>query len=166
VEENQMSRVEVDVLEIRESYDRRIGTAGCGGIADEVEMIRQRAHVLSGTDRALVMLYLDKGRRFAEVSQLMGVCEGTVARRVGRIVRRLMDGQYITCLRHRGGLGRLGLAVAKDYLIDGLSVHAIAVRRNITVYRVRKALNEIRRLLRENAAPVRRDRCDPDRRGE
>jgi len=132
-----------DMDRFLEDVDRRVPTGGAG-FADEVDLIRRRAEMLSGRDKALVMLYVDKGRQFREAAVLMGVSEATVARRVGRIIRRLMDGQYIACLRHGERLGRLGMAVAKDHLIDGMSVHAIAVRRDVSVYRVRRVLEEVR----------------------
>lgn len=159
-----MPRVTADVQHISDQHHRHAHPLGLGGIADEVDLIRQRAQILSRDDRALVMLYLDRGRSYAEVAQLAGVCEATIARRVGRIIRRLMDGQYITCLRNRQRLGPLGEAIAKDHLIDGLAIDAIALRRDVTVYRVRKTLNAIRGLLNENAVAARRTRRSPSER--
>ncbi len=146
LEELAMSRVCKDVQKIVDGTDRRLWRTGAGGYADEVELIRRRCNLLSKEDRALVLYYLDNGRRLSEAAGLLGVCEGTVARRVGRIIRRLLDGQYIACLRHRRLLGRLGMGVARDYLIDGLSMHAVAERRGVTVYQVRKMLHRIRGL--------------------
>ena len=141
-----MPRIPADLDKITDRPHRPAPCLAIGGLADEVDLIRQRAAILKPADRALVMLYLDCGRRFAELAAIAGVSETTIARRTGRIIRRLLDGQYLPCLRHRDRLGPLGQAVARDHLIDGMPIHAIAVRRRITVYRVRKILNTIRRL--------------------
>ncbi|MBE0535053.1 MAG: hypothetical protein IH624_05230 [Phycisphaerae bacterium] len=151
-----MAKIEVNLLKITKNADRRINPAGNGGFADEMELIRHRAQILSGTDRALVLLHLDKGRQYAEVAHLMGVCEATVARRVGRIIRRLMDGQYIAILRRQGHLSLLERDIARDYFLDALSINAIAEHHKISVYQVRKALAGIRRLVDETSVQTSR----------
>ncbi len=115
--------------------------------ADEVQLLQRRAEILGAADRTLVLMYLEKGTCFSDIARIAGLNEANVARRIHKLVARLLDGKYITCLRHRTVLGKLNLAIAKDRLIEGLSVRQIAARRRTTVYRVRRGLLKIRLLL-------------------
>ncbi|RKY09985.1 MAG: hypothetical protein DRP66_00825 [Planctomycetota bacterium] len=115
--------------------------------AEEVQLLQRRADILSAGDRALVMMYLEKGSCFSDIARVAGLNEANVARRIHKLIGRLLDGKYITCLRHRTVLGKLNLAIAKDRLIEGLSVRQIAAKRRTTVYRVRRGLLKIRLLL-------------------
>ena len=116
-------------------------------LAEEVQLLQRRADILNATDRTLVLMYLEKGSCFSEIALIAGLNEANVARRIHKLIARLLDGKYITCLRHRTLLGKLNLAIAKDRLIEGLSVRQIAARRRTTVYRVRRGLLKIRLLL-------------------
>ena len=115
--------------------------------AEEVRLLQGRAEILGVADRALVLMYLEKGTCFSDIARIVGRNEANVARRIHKLIARLLDGKYITCLRHRAVLGKLNLAIAKDRLIEGLSVRQIAARRRTTVYRVRTGLLKIRLLL-------------------
>jgi hypothetical protein len=116
-------------------------------LAEEVQLLQRRAEILNVADRTLVLMYLEKGSCFSEIARIAGLNEANVARRIHKLIARLLDGKYITCLRHRAVLGKLNLAIAKDRLIGGLSVRQIAARRRTTVYRVRRGLLKIRLLL-------------------
>ncbi len=115
--------------------------------AEEVQLLGRRAEILGAGDRALVLMYLEKGSCFSEIARIVGLNEANVARRIHKLVARLLDGEYITCVRHRAVLGKLNLAIAKDRLIEGLSVRQIAAKRRTTVYRVRRGLLQIQLLL-------------------
>ncbi|MCD6395603.1 MAG: hypothetical protein J7M40_19135 [Planctomycetes bacterium] len=115
--------------------------------AEEVRLLQRRAEILGVADRALVLMYLEKGTCFSDIARIAGRNEANVARRIHKLLARLLDGKYITCLRHRAVLGKLNLAIAKDRLIEGLSVRQIAARRRTTIYRVRSGLLKIRLLL-------------------
>ncbi len=128
------------------------GTAAAGEsslhlAADEVRLLLRRADILGAADRALVLMYLEKGTCFSDIARITGRNEANVARRIHKLIARLLDGRYITCLGHRAVLGKLNLAIARDRLIEGLSVRQIAARRQTTVYRVRTGLGKIRLLL-------------------
>ncbi len=144
----------------RAAWDARMGPGGVGvavdrplagrGLhlaAEEAELLRRRAAILSRADRTLVLMYLEKGSRFSEIAQVSGLNEANVARRIHKLVGRLMDGQYITCVRHRALLGTLNVAIAKDRFIEGLSVRRIVAKRRTTTYRVRRGLVQIQLLL-------------------
>ena len=113
----------------------------------QIELLRSRAELLSGRDRALMKMYLDNGASFRQMAAVAGVNEVTIARRIHQLVKRLLDGEYILCLRHQNRLGSFALAVAQDYFLAGLSQRRIAEKRNSSVYRVRKALKEIENLI-------------------
>ncbi len=116
-------------------------------LAEEMQLLQRRAEILNAVDRTLVLMYLEKGSCFSEIARVAGLNEANVARRIHKLIARLLDGKYITCLRHRTQLGKLNLAIAKDRLIEGLSVRQIAAKRWTTVYRVRRGLLKIRLLL-------------------
>ncbi len=48
------------------------------------------------------------------------------------------------CLRNRRGIGEEALEVARDHLMEGLSQPAIASKRRMSVYQVRKNLAVVR----------------------
>ena len=75
-----MPRIPADLDKITDRPHRPAPCLAIGGLADEVDLIRQRAAILKPADRALVMLYLDCGRRFAELAAIAGVSETTIAR--------------------------------------------------------------------------------------
>ena len=77
---------------------------------------------------------------------IAGVNEATVARRIARISKRLMDATYIMCLRNSDILGEENVEIARDLLVRGMSQHQIARRRNVSLYRVRKVMAEVRRI--------------------
>lgn len=59
-----------------------------------------------------------------------------------------MNGEYITCLRNRDKFDRGELDIAKDYLLEGLSMKKIAKKRDWTYYGVRKTLKKIQGLIK------------------
>ena len=68
---------------------------------ERINLLRSRVEMLKGKDKALLKMYLDNGNTFRQMAQVAGVNEVTVARRIYRLIRRLLDGEYITCLRNR-----------------------------------------------------------------
>ena len=69
--------------------------------ADRIDLLRCRAGLLTGKDGALMQMYLNGTGTIGQMARLAGVNEANVARRIHKLVRRLLDGQYITCLRNR-----------------------------------------------------------------
>lgn len=118
-----------------------------GGQRWRADVLRSRLSMLDGTDRVLMTMYVQNGNSCRQIARLCGVSETTVARRIDAIVKRLMDGQYIRCLRSRRKLSSDQMAIAKDFFVMGLPMSQIAERRRSSVYRVRKALLEIRDLV-------------------
>ena len=80
------------------------------------------------------------------MARLAGVNEANVARRIYKLIRRLLDGQYITCLRNRDKFTQEQIEMARDYFVDGLPMSEIANRHDTTYYTVRQTMKLIQRL--------------------
>ncbi len=105
--------------------------------------------MLAGGDKILMKMYLENGNSVRQIARLIGVSEISIARRIRKMTRLLMQGQYISCLRGRKRLSATELSIAKEYFLMGLSIRGIAARRAWTFYRARKALKKIQRALQE-----------------
>ena len=114
-----------------------------------IELLRSRAELLTGRDKLLMTMYLDNGNTFRQMALLAGASEASIARRIRRVTKRLIDGEYITCLRNRDRFTRGEMAVAKDYFLLGLSIRKIAAKRQCSFYRIRKHLKKIQWLVDE-----------------
>ena len=115
---------------------------------DRIDMLKSRVELLTGKDRLLMTMYLRNGNTFYQMARLTGVNEANVARRIYRVTKRLIDGEYITCLRNRDKFTEAEMVVAKDYFIRGLSIKKIAGRRKLSYYRVREILKKIQSLIK------------------
>jgi hypothetical protein len=111
------------------------------------DVLRSRMHILSGPDKVLMTMYVENGNSCRQIARIAGVNETTVARRIDAIVKRLMDGDYIRCLKSSRKLTVDQLAIAKDFFVLGLPMSKIAVKRFSSVHLVRKALLKIRSLV-------------------
>jgi hypothetical protein len=109
-----------------------------------IELLRSRAKLLKGNDKILMLMYLDKGNSFRQMACLAGVHERNIARRIYKLARLLIEGEYIYCLRNHKKFSTTELAVAKEYFLNGLSMEKIAAKRHFTLYHVRKILQDIR----------------------
>ena len=115
---------------------------------DRIDMLKSRVELLTGKDRLLMTMYLRNGNTFYQMARLTGVNEANVARRIYRVTKRLIDGEYITCLRNRDKFTEAEMVVAKDYFLRGLSIKKIAGRRKLSYYRVREILKKIQSLVK------------------
>jgi predicted DNA-binding protein YlxM (UPF0122 family) len=120
---------------------------------DRIDLLRCRAGLLTGKDGALVQMYLNGTGTLNQMARLAGVNEANVARRIHKLVRRLLDGQYITCLRSRDKFTQEQIEIARDYFVDGLPMSEIAWRREISYYSVRRTLKKIQRLTTVTRTP-------------
>ena len=114
---------------------------------DRIDLLHRRASLLTGKDRLLMIMYLERGNSYRQMARLAGVAETSIARRIQKITERLIDGEYITCLRNRDKFTRTEMAVANDYFLLRLPQRKIAAKRNYSVYRVRKILKRVRQLV-------------------
>jgi hypothetical protein len=89
---------------------------------DRIDLLRCRAGLLTGKDGALMQIYLDNSGTFRQMARLAGINEANVARRIHKLIRRLLDGQFITCLHNRGKLTEKQIEIARDYFVAGLPI--------------------------------------------
>lgn len=116
---------------------------------DRIDLLRSRVSLLSGKDRLLMTMYLENSNTFRQMARLAGVNEASIARRIRKVTKRLVDGEYITCLRNRDKFTRTEMAVAKDYFLLGLSQRKIASKRDYSIHQVCKILKRIQQLVKE-----------------
>jgi predicted DNA-binding protein YlxM (UPF0122 family) len=121
---------------------------------DRIELLRSRVNLLTGKERLLMTMYLDNENSFRQMSRLSGLNESSVARRIRKITKRLLNCQYVTCLRNRNRFSKTEMAIAKDYFLRGLSMRKIAKKRNWTYYHVRKIMKKIQRIVKDNAQQI------------
>ena len=125
------------------------------GLRDSTELLYNRTSLLNGKDKLLMTMYLKNGISFRQMARLTGVNEASIARRIHKITKRLVDGEYITCLRNRDKFTAVELDIAKDYFLRGLSIRKTAKERGLTYYRVRQTIKRIQRfvgLLRDESS--------------
>jgi hypothetical protein len=115
-------------------------------LRNRIDILRSRVDLLEGKDKALMKMYLDNGETFSQMARVAGVNVSNVARRIYKLTRRLLDGQYITILRNRNFFTRQDLKIARDYFLKGMSMRKIAWEHGITVYRVRNTMKKIQEL--------------------
>ena len=114
---------------------------------DRIDLLRSRMNLLTGKDKLLMTMYLDKGNSFRQMARLAGINDTIIARRIYKIMKRLIDGENITCLRNRNKFTKTEMAIAKDYFLTGLSMKKIATRQHLTYYCVRETLKKIQRVI-------------------
>jgi predicted DNA-binding protein YlxM (UPF0122 family) len=114
---------------------------------DRVDLLRNRLNLLNGRDKVLMTMYLENGNSFRQIACLVGVSETSIARRIHKLTKRLIDGEYITCLRNRNRFTRSEMAIAKDYFLTGLSMKKIAAKQHWSYYHVRQTLKNIQSLV-------------------
>jgi len=112
-----------------------------------IDLLRSRMNLLTGKDKLLMTMYLDKGSSFRQMARLAGVNDSNIARRIHKLIKRLTDGQYITCLRNRSKFTKTEMVIARDYFLTGLSMKKIAAKQHLTYYRVREILKKIQRVI-------------------
>ena len=115
---------------------------------DQIDLLRSRLNLLDGKDKVLMVMHMENGNSFRQIARLLGVSEARIARRIHRLTERLIEGEYIACLRNRDRFSELQMAIAKDYFLTGLSMERIAVERHSSRYRVRQTLKEIQSLVK------------------
>ncbi|MCP4262864.1 MAG: hypothetical protein GY774_35945 [Planctomycetes bacterium] len=115
----------------------------------QIELLRNRLDLLDGKDKFLMTLYLENGYSIFQISKLINQCDTSVARRINRLTKKLLEGRYITCLQNSDKFNRHQMAIAKDYFLTGLSIREITKKRHRTVYHVRETILKIQSILNE-----------------
>jgi predicted DNA-binding protein YlxM (UPF0122 family) len=117
---------------------------------DQIDLLRSRLNLLNGKDKVMMTMYLENGNSFRQIARLTGVSEARIARRIRGLTKRLIDGQYIVCLRNRNKLTGYQMTIARDYFLTGLSIKKIAAKRHESIYNVRKLLRKISSVLKNS----------------
>lgn len=123
---------------------------------DQVELMRGRLNLLEGKEKAMMVMHVENGISFRQIARLLGLNESTVARKIHRIGRRLVNSEYIGCLRNRDKLTKGQMAVARDYFMKGLSKREIAQKKCWSRYRIDRVVDDIRGIV---ARAERRSDC-------
>ena len=121
----------------------------------QMDLLRSRLYLLSGKDKLLLTMYLEKDSSFRQLARLTGVSDTIIARRIYNLIGRLTDDRYVACLRNRSRFTDQQLALAKDRFLMGLSVRKIAQKYQTTDYFVHKTLKHIQQIvgtIRQDAA--------------
>jgi len=118
------------------------------GHRDRIGLLRSRVGLLTGEDRVLMTMYIENGNSFRQMARLVGVDEARIARRIHKVAERLINGEYIMCLRNQDRFESGEMDIARDYFLLGLSMKKIARRRGTTCYCVRKTLKKIQRVIK------------------
>jgi len=113
---------------------------------DDTDLLRRHADWLTGVDRTLLTLYLQAGCSFQQLGRLTGMNRSSVCRRIRKILRRLSDRTYLTCLASRDRFSDQEIEVLRDHLIRGLSLARIARDSGLRYYRVRAILDKAKDL--------------------
>ena len=124
---------------------------------DRIDLLRSRVNLLVGKDKVLMKMYLENGNSFRQMAKLAGVNEACIARRIHKVTQRLINGEYILCLRNRDKLSDDQMNIARDYFLKGLALRKIAKRRGVSYHRIRQSIRAIQRLI-ERAEHVQQDR--------
>jgi hypothetical protein len=124
------------------SEKRRKSTIKKQDLLDILEQLPGRIEMLNDTDRAFVNLIL-AGQKFRTIARTAGVHEATVARRLKKIAMRITDNQFINSLSHKH-LTPKKMQILRDYFVDGWPMLRIAVRNNISYYKVRQIIHKQR----------------------
>ncbi len=124
-----------------------IAERDAGGLSDfrgQVEVLASRVGLLRGEDRLLMEMYLNHGNSFRQMARLLGVNSVTVSRRVRKLCERLVDGEYIECLKNREKFTATEMEIAKDYFLSGLSMRKIAVKRGYSRHAVKGTVRKLK----------------------
>ncbi|MBW8002515.1 MAG: transposase family protein [Planctomycetes bacterium] len=115
----------------------------------KIETLRNRVSLLVGTDRLIMTMHLSNGNSYRQLARLIGVNEANIARRIRKITERLIEGEYIECLKNRDKLTKTQMAIARDYFLTGLSQKAIAAKRHTSFYNARETILKIKQIIKQ-----------------
>jgi predicted DNA-binding protein YlxM (UPF0122 family) len=114
-----------------------------------VDVLRGRLDLLDGKDRLLMKMYLDNGYSIFKISKVTDLCQGSIARRIKRLKKILLEGRYIKCLSNRDRFNRYQMEIAKDYFLKDFSIRQITIKRRRSYYHIRKTILKIKSILNE-----------------
>ncbi len=107
------------------------------------DVIYARMDWLEDADRQLLGIFMNTNATYKQMATLAGVNEATIARRVARIAKRLLDSNYPNIIRNAHHFTPLQMQIARGYYIEGKSENHIAEEMQCSRYFVRKTLGQI-----------------------
>ena len=131
------ANISPDGLKTKNSYRKRI------------EILRNRVSLLVGKDKLIMTMFLSNGNTYRQLAQLTGINEANIARKIHKLTERLVEGEYIQCLKNRDKLTKTQMAIAREYFLTGLSQKAIAAKRHMSAYNVRKTILKIQQIIKQ-----------------
>jgi len=129
------SKIPIETLEARKELRER------------GDLVRRRLGLLGGKDKLVMKMYWEKELTCEEISELAGVDESTITRRIEKLTRRLLDGEYIECLRNHEKFSQRELDVAREHFVVGLTWRRIAEKQHCSLYSIRKTMQKIRAVI-------------------
>jgi predicted DNA-binding protein YlxM (UPF0122 family) len=114
---------------------------------DNLDRLCSRVGLLAGMDRVLMTMHFKNGTSFRQIGKLTGISAASVGRRINKLMRRLLEGKYLICLRNRDMFNSLEIDIARDYFLADLSVREIAIRRRTSRYNIQKTVKKIEKLI-------------------
>ena len=114
---------------------------------ETIELLRNRVELLTGKDRLIMTMHLSNGNTYRQLAQLTGINEANIARRIHKLTKRLIDGEYIKCLRNRDKITKTQMNIARDYFLTGLSFKTIADKRDDSYYHIRQTVLKIQQII-------------------
>lgn len=118
------------------------------GYRDTAELLERQVNLLAREDRTLLTAYLQAGCSFHQLGRLTGMNRSSIARRIRRIIRRLSDPTYTTCLENRSRFSDQEMAVIRDYFVRGRPLSGICKDRKLCYYRARVIVEKARQVAR------------------
>lgn len=110
------------------------------------EKLMSRMAMLDKSDRTILNMHLEKGYTYKQMSAMAGVSESTICRRVQRISQRLMSEKISLFYDNRHKFEANERHILKDHIRHGLSQRKISEKRNVTRYKIRKAIEKFETL--------------------
>jgi len=103
-----------------------------------------RVDMLPVGQRAFVTMFLNI-REFNMLARTAGVNEVTVARRLRKIVSRISSDNFLFALS-QDNLSEEKVEIIRGYFVNGLSVKSISEKTGFSRYRIRKTIQQMRKL--------------------
>lgn len=125
---------------------------------DRTELLQRRANLLDSYERLLMTMYLEKQLSYRQIARLTGTSEARVSRKINRLLKQLLESQYLTCMRNRHRFSRTQMQIAKQYFLEGLSLRQIAQKRNCSYHHIRLTVVNLRQSIEKISAKSRQRR--------
>jgi len=103
-----------------------------------------RVDMLPAGQRVFVTMFLNI-RKFNMLARTAGVNEVTIARRLRKIIGRIISDNFLSALP-QDDLSEEKIEIIRSHFVNGLSVKSISKKTGISRYRVRKIIQQARKL--------------------